>query len=213
VFRYSVPLVLVSLSVCSANASTLKVTLAGLPVNSNLSTAFVDPSTGVAFSNPGNGDEFGVNYWNPFSTLPDLTPGLVVNTAGYAPDGGVTLPYQLDFTMTFPTPADGLSMIMAYVYSPFLYNPVVPGSILIQGFDSGDNLVATDSVEFTQYSNFLEQPLSLSTEGYSIQTVTISATNIFDAFGQISISVPEPASCAILVLGGGALLMRRRSPV
>jgi hypothetical protein len=189
----------------TASFASIAVSLAGLPIDSPI-PEFTDPGSGVFFSNPSTpagGDFFLVDSWPSTATLPDLTPGVVLSSNGYAP-GLVSLPFEFSFTMTLPTLANSVDAILAYGN-----DPGTQGTMLMQGFDESGHEVASTSVQ--PKGSFFEQPLSLSSSDYNIKTVTFTPTNLSDAIGQITFTaVPEPSTLALLCLGGLGLLMRRR---
>lgn len=198
--RFYAAIIFIMAWVCasSCRASIVNVTLAGLPVDMGLAS-FTDLGSGTSFSNPIDGNnDFIVDHWNSYSGLADMTPGLVVSGVGYAGNGTPSLPFGFGFTMNLVQSTDEVSATMAYSTLPLQDGVFMPGSVLIQGFDD-NNLVASDSVLFDQYNSFVEQPLSLAASSYDINSVTISATNLFDAFGQISYAVPEPPAAVLLI--------------
>ncbi|HEY2828003.1 MAG TPA: PEP-CTERM sorting domain-containing protein [Pirellulales bacterium] len=199
----------VGLAVAAQSIPTV-VSLVGLPVDSPLNS-FTDPRSGAVFTNaftPAS-NIFIVDFWPSYTTLPHLTPGLVISANGFVPGGGVSMPYNFSFTMTLPTPASDVEAIMSYADLNG-----VQGTMLMKGFDESGNQVAATSVQPSPGS-FLEQPLSLLSEANNIKIVTFLPTNLFDAIGGISfISVPEPSTLALLTIGAiGLLTIRRRSPL
>jgi hypothetical protein len=189
-------------------AASVPVTLNGLPVDSAL-PSFTDPGSGVAFSNPvdaGGPGPFIVDFWNAFASLPTLTPGLVVSSGGYAGNGVVSLPNSFSLTMILPVPASEVDMTMAYE----LLDSGSPATITLRGFDSSFNQVIASTTIFPPRVAFHEQSLSLvATTG--ITRVTVTPTNLFDAFGRISFTpVPEPSTFALAALAAVTLLAARR---
>lgn len=194
-----------------ASQTKYPVTLNGLTIDSNYIPTVTDPGTGVVFSNASNnggGNNFIIDYFNATSSLPDITPGRILSSAGFVGNGGVFVPANFGFTMTLPAPASGVNMIMDYED----FAGVPAGSVLLQGYNSSNVLVATDQVT-PPVGFFAEQTLSLTYSSNSIVKITLTPTNIGDNFGAISYTVtnvPEPGS--ILMLGmAGALSVRRRS--
>jgi hypothetical protein len=215
IIKWTAASICAALSISSfarASQTTYPVTLNGLTIDSNYIPTVTDPGTGVVFSNApnnGGGDNFIIDYFNADSSLPDITPGPVLSSEGFVPNGGVSAPADFGFTMTLPTPASGVNMIMDYA-SAAAGGPA--GSVLLQGYNSSNTVVAMDQV--TPPAGFFdEQPLALTSSSNNIVKVTLTPTNIADNFGAITYTVtnvPEPGSFLMLGIAAALSIRRRR---
>jgi hypothetical protein len=192
---------------CYGSPTIQNVTLNGLNIDSHYSS-FADPGTGVVFSNgiTNGGSGFIVDFFNATPSLPDITPGRILSAQGYVGNGGASAPANFGFTMTLPTPSYGVSMIMDYAST--FSGPAA--SVLLQGFDANNILVASDNVT-PPMGFFQEQPLSLSSATGNIVTVTLTPTNIFDNLAAITYTSALPEPAALSFLATGCFFLSRRS--
>jgi hypothetical protein len=81
---------------------------------------------------------------------------------------------------------------------------------LVQGFDASDHLVVSDTQIYDSFAVFLDQPISLAIGLNDIKSVTVTPTNLSDAFGNISYSiiVPTPTPLWLALVGAGLLAAR-----
>jgi hypothetical protein len=167
---------------------------------------FDDPLSGIHFFNPvsANGN-FTSEFGDPSPSRPLTSPGNFLSSNGWAPGGGIALPYQFGFDARFPEPSGLVQMELIYALGTSGGNTVT-----VTGLNSAGATVASTSFHATG-GFFVETTMTLTSLGNDISSIHVVANDIFDGFDNLRFSaIPEPASGGALALVGIASMARRR---
>jgi MYXO-CTERM domain-containing protein len=168
---------------------------------------FTDPLSGITFSNPASANQNFTSEFGDFAPARPLTsPGNFLSSNGWAPGGGIALPYQFGFDAHLPEASGLVQMELIYALGSSGGNTVT-----VTGLNSAGATVASTSYHATS-GFFVETTMTLSSPSNDISAIHVVANDIFDGFDNIRFSpVPEPASAgAAGVIGVGAFVRRRR---
>jgi hypothetical protein len=167
---------------------------------------FTDPTSGITFSNPVSANMNFTSEFGDFSPSRPLTsPGNYLSSNGWAPGGGIALPYQFGFTATLPEASGLVQMELIYALGVSGGNTVT-----VTGLSATGTTVAMTSFHATG-GNFTETTLTLTSLSNQISSIQVVATDIFDGFDNIRFSpIPEPTSVGSIAVAGMVAMARRR---
>jgi len=168
---------------------------------------FTDPLSGITFSNPVSANMNFTSEFGDFSPSRPLTsPGNYLSSNGWAPGGGISLPYQFGFDALFPEPSGLVQMELIYALNG-------GNTVTVTGRNAAGATVATTTFHATS-GNFVETTLTLTSASNNISSIHVVANDIFDGFDNLRFSaIPEPASVGSVAMVGLVALARRRRRV
>jgi hypothetical protein len=165
--------------------------------------SFVDPVSGVAFSEPTTPQiAFCTEYGAALPSAPTILPGHYLVGDGFVPGDLILVSTNFGFTATLPSAAQVISFDFIYAQS---------GTVTIQAFDSGNQLVASNSI-IPPAGNFVEGHLELQCPSPTIVKFKVIASTISIGYDNITFNIPEPAAiyCAAAMTWAASRRSRKR---
>src|SRR4051812_32224899 len=161
-----------------------------------LGFSFVDPLSGIAFSNATNNfghTSFAVDY-GASPNLPPVLPGNYLTIGGYSPGPSTGLGAVRNFTFTLPTPSTHIELDLLYIGNS------IPLNVAFSAYSSSGQLLFTTNTPLSTIPTLSVSHPVLSSD-IPISSFFVSTPGL--GFGFDNIAVPEPASLPLLLLGLG----------